>query len=252
MAPSGFSLPQEFVYGVGLAARVPGGPYLRAFDTNGGSEQGEAAMAKRLRLFDPGDLEALQALDALRRVILHADEDDEAVAWRLYAVVEDAEQRPDTEGFDLLLDEALGGLREGALDLTDADGCGSWLQDAVFDEDFGEEVDLAAAPASVCALVAGWREERLEDARCSDVELVAFKRLGIASIGYALCVGWVYDVRMTASMMSGVWIACDGCGLCRPRDRQDFLDAVRCLRFAPGRACICEAVYFRHACDQLH
>ena len=114
-----------------------------------------------------------------RCVILHALEDDEAFAGRFYPVVEDAEQRPDTELLDLLLDEPLCRLCQSALNLADADGSGAELQDARLDEELGEEVALAATPASVSALVAGWLQERLEDVGCPDTELSsAFRTLG--------------------------------------------------------------------------
>ena len=67
-----------------------------------GRSSARRAMRERLRFLDPGDAKALQALDAFGGVILHALEDDEAIAGRFYAVVEDAEQRPDAELLDLL------------------------------------------------------------------------------------------------------------------------------------------------------
>ena len=98
---------EELVDGVTLPAWVPTGPYLRALDADGGPEQREGAMRERLRFLDPGDAEALEGLDAFGGVILHALEDDEAIAGRLDAVVEDAEQRPNAECLDLAFDEAL-------------------------------------------------------------------------------------------------------------------------------------------------
>ena|SRR5436190_11753917 len=97
-------------------------------------------MRERLRLFDPGDTEALQALDGLCRVILHALEDDKPLAGCFYAVVEDAEQWPHAEALDLLLYEPLGGLRESTLDLANADCGRSRRDDALLDERLGEEV----------------------------------------------------------------------------------------------------------------
>ena len=83
------------------------GPDLRALDADGGPQKRE----ERCESVCASSIQAMRKpsrrLDALRGVILHADEDDEAVAWRLDAVVEDAEERPDAEGLDLLLDEAL-------------------------------------------------------------------------------------------------------------------------------------------------
>ena len=69
-----------------------------------------------------------------------------AFAGRFYPVVEDAEQRPDTELLDLLLDEPLCRLRQSALDLADADGSGAELQDARLDEELGEEVATCREP----------------------------------------------------------------------------------------------------------
>ena len=97
-------------------------------------------MAERLRLLDPRDLEALQALYALRCVILHADKDDEAFAGAFYTVLEDAKEGPDAESLYFLFDKALGGLGKGALDLADADGGEARVEDALGDEKLGEEV----------------------------------------------------------------------------------------------------------------
>ena len=87
-------------------------------------------MAKRLCLFDPRDLEALQRLDAFCRVILHAHKDDEAVAWGFDAVLEDAEQRPDPKSLYLLFNEPLGRLADfgGPEVLTFSEAFDQWLQ----------------------------------------------------------------------------------------------------------------------------
>ena len=112
-------------------------------------------------------------------VILHALEDDDAFAGRFYLVVKDAEQWPDTELLDLLLDEPLCRLCQSALNLADADGSGAELQDARLDEELGEEVALAATPAPVSALVARRLQERVEDLGRPDMELSsAFRTLG--------------------------------------------------------------------------
>lgn len=133
-------------------------------------------MAKRLCFLDPGDTKTFKRLDALRSMVLHADEDYETVAWCLDTIFEDAKKRRKPKGCYLLLNEPLGRLGKCPLDLTDADGCGAWVKDAFLYECFGEEVGLPAAPASVRAFVASWRKEWLEDTGSSDAELLALRR----------------------------------------------------------------------------
>ena len=51
-------------------------------------------MTKRLSLLDPRDPEAFQRLDRLGRGVLHALEDDQAIAGRNDAVMQDFELMP--------------------------------------------------------------------------------------------------------------------------------------------------------------
>jgi hypothetical protein len=71
---------------------------------------------------------------------LHALEDDQPVAGGLDPIVEDAELGAKTQFVNFRLDEPLGGLRQGALNLTDAHAEGSALQHAALDYELGKEV----------------------------------------------------------------------------------------------------------------
>ena len=101
IAPSGFSerknssMASLFRRGFQLAHISE--PSTRMVGRRSASERCESVCASSIHAM----LEALQALDALGRVILHALKDDEPVAGRFDAVVEDAEERAYAEGLDL-------------------------------------------------------------------------------------------------------------------------------------------------------
>ena len=59
------------------------------------TQQGKAAVRECLRFFAPSDVVALQRLDALGVLVLHALEDDQPAARRFDTVVENAEQMTD-------------------------------------------------------------------------------------------------------------------------------------------------------------
>src|SRR6185437_16702115 len=128
--------------------------------------QREAACAQGLRLVDPGDAKSLERLDRIRSMILHAAENDEAVARRLDLVGIDLEAGAEAKRGDLALDQPLGGLCQRALRLADADRERAALSLASLDQKLAEEVRLARAPAPESAFVASGREQRLKHPRC--------------------------------------------------------------------------------------
>src|SRR5204863_3041123 len=95
-------------------------PQFRAAGTNGGTQQCEASRGKALRFIDPGDAKSFQRLDRFRGVILHAAEDDEAVAGRFDLVGENLEALAYTQSGKLAFDQPLARLRQRALRLADA------------------------------------------------------------------------------------------------------------------------------------
>ena len=121
-----------------------------------------------LRLIDPGDAESFQGFDRFRRVILHAAEDDKPVSRRLDLVAEDLELRSQPEARDLAFDQPLGGLRQRALRLADADCERTALGLAGLDQKFSEEMRLAGTSAAIRALVARRRKQRFKDLRGGD------------------------------------------------------------------------------------
>ena len=72
--------------------------------------------------------------------MMHAAEDDEAVARRLDLVVEQLEAVAEPERSDLALDQPLGGLRQGALRLADADRKRAALGLAGFDQELAKKM----------------------------------------------------------------------------------------------------------------
>ena len=90
-----------------------------------------------------GDAKSFQGFDRFRRVILHAPEDDETVARGFDLVVEHLEAVTETERGDLGLDQPLGGLRQRALRLADADRQRAALGLAGLDEKLAEEMRFA-------------------------------------------------------------------------------------------------------------
>src|SRR5262249_60521226 len=95
-------------------------------------------------------------------VILHAAEDDDAVARRLDLVGEHLKARAKTERSDLALDQPLARLRQRPLRLADADRQRAALGLAGLDQQFTEEMRLAGAAPAVNTFVARGLEQRLK------------------------------------------------------------------------------------------
>jgi hypothetical protein len=87
-------------------------------------------------------------------VILHAAEDDDAVARRRDLVAEDLELMTETEGGDLAFDQPLGRLRQGSLRFANANRRSAALGLASLDQELAEKMRLTRAAPSVRALVA--------------------------------------------------------------------------------------------------
>ena len=88
IAPSGFFVRKKSSIASDLPPRIPARPQLRAFAADGRAQQRQTARAQILRLVDPGDPKTFQRLDRVRGVILHAPEDDDAVAGRFDLVAD--------------------------------------------------------------------------------------------------------------------------------------------------------------------
>ena len=157
---------QEVVDGVGFPARIPRRPQFRALGADGRAQQRQAARRQRLGFLDPGDPESLQRLDRFGGVVLHALEDDQAVAGGCDPVAVDPELRTDAEGGDLALDQALAGLRQRLLDFADADRERAPGRLAFFDQKLAEKMRLSRSATAEGALVAGRPQQRLENPSC--------------------------------------------------------------------------------------
>ncbi len=98
-------------------------------------------------------------------MVLHAVEDDHAVAWRFDSVLPYFELTTHPEIDDLGLDQALGGLLQGALQFANADDEHATFAQAFLYGEFSEEMGFSRAAAAVSALVAGGIKQRAEDRR---------------------------------------------------------------------------------------
>ena len=96
-------------------------------------------------------------------MVLHAAEDDDAVAGRFDLVAEDLEAVAEAEAGDLAFDQPLGGLRQRPLRLANADRQRAALGLAGLDQKLAEEMRFSRAAAAVRALVARGRQQRLEN-----------------------------------------------------------------------------------------
>ena len=97
---------------------------------------------------------------------MHAAKDDQAVAGCGDLVAVDLEARPQAECCDPALDQPLGGLRQGALRLANADRERAALALASLDQEFAEEMRFARTAAAIQAFVARRLEQRLKRFRC--------------------------------------------------------------------------------------
>jgi predicted NBD/HSP70 family sugar kinase len=68
------------IYRVGLLARVPSEPQLAVRLADGWAQQVKAGLAQALSFLHPSAVVTLQRLDTVGGVVLHALEDDHAVA----------------------------------------------------------------------------------------------------------------------------------------------------------------------------
>src|SRR5581483_9835502 len=97
--------------------------------------------------------------------MIHAAENDEAVARCLDLVIEDLEAVTETKRRDLAFDQTLGGLRQRALRLADTDRKGAALGLAGLDQKLAEKMRLAGTSSAERALVSRGLEQRLKDPR---------------------------------------------------------------------------------------
>ena len=121
---------------------IPAGPQLGFLGANSRAQQRKTARAQILRLVDPGDLKALQRLDGFSSVMLHAAEDNDAVAGRCDLVAVDSELVAEAQRRDLAFDQALGGLRQRPLGFANADRRRAALGLAGLDQQLPEECDF--------------------------------------------------------------------------------------------------------------
>ncbi len=156
---------EQLVHRVALAGRVPREPQLRPRLAQGRAQQVQAADRQGLRLLDPGDVVALQRLDALGGVVLHALEDDAAAPRPQDAVGQHPEVAAEAQRLDLVLDQPLDRLVERALHLADAHRPHRRRLDAAPHQQLGERVRLAGAAAAMHGLVARRRQQPLEGGR---------------------------------------------------------------------------------------
>ena len=103
-------------------------------------------------------------------MILHALEDDHAVARRLDAVVIDTEGGADFEVDDLRFDQPLGGFLERLLRLADAHRERTLLPQTLLDHELAEEMRLARATTAICTFVAGGLKKRPKYRSCWNVK----------------------------------------------------------------------------------
>jgi hypothetical protein len=121
-----------------------------------------------LRFIDPGNPKSFQRFYRVRGVILHAPEDDEAVARGFDLVAIDLELVTEAEAGDLALDQPLGRLRQRPLRLADAHRQRAALGLASLHQKLPKEVGLSRTATSVNRLVPGGRQQRFEHASCRD------------------------------------------------------------------------------------
>src|SRR5579863_4528081 len=115
-----------------------------------------------LRLVDPGDAKAFEALDRGCGVISHASEDDQAIARRGDAVAIDLETLRQAHRRNLAPDQPLGGLRQRLLRFADADGQRAALGFANFCQKLREEMRFPRTPAAEHGLVSAGCQQRFD------------------------------------------------------------------------------------------
>jgi hypothetical protein len=123
-----------------------------------------------LRLVDPGDAKTFQRFDGIRRVILHAAEDDDAVAGRCDLVAVDSELVAEAQRRDLAFDQPLGGLRQRPLRLANAHRERATLGLAGLDQKLAEKMRFARTATAVHSLVACTLQQRLKYFRGRDFQ----------------------------------------------------------------------------------
>src|SRR5204862_7899472 len=104
-------------------------------------------------------------------------EDDQPVAWRRDLVAYDPKLGSDAKGGDLLLDQALGGLRQRFLHFAHADRARPRPEQTALDQHLAEEMRLAGAAPAKGALVARRFQQRLEHPCRIDPEAKSFRRI---------------------------------------------------------------------------
>nr|UVX87056.1 MAG: hypothetical protein [Bacteriophage sp.] len=104
--------------------RVPGEDQGRVRSSDGRDERGQACFADGLCFFDPADVDAFDAFDALE-VVVEASEDKTAAVDVADAVASDFEALQ-SEFFDGSGEELVDGVGDGVLEFTGAED-GDWL-----------------------------------------------------------------------------------------------------------------------------
>lgn len=102
--------------------------------------------------------------------VLHAAEDDDAVARRLDLVAIELETAADPERGDLALDQPLARLPQRPLRLANAYRERTPLSLAGLDQQLAEEVRFARSSAAVNSLISSRFENRFKDLRCRDFQ----------------------------------------------------------------------------------
>jgi len=96
-------------------------------------------------------------------MVLHAAENNDAVAGCLDLVAIQLESAADAKGSDLALDQPLARLRKGPLRLTNADRQRTAFGLAGLDHKLSEKMRFSRAPSAESCLVPGRRQQRLKD-----------------------------------------------------------------------------------------
>src|SRR6202041_85349 len=101
----GLSCAEEIIDRIAFAPWIPRRPQLGAVAADGRPQQRQRPRAEELRLIDPGDAEAFQALDRVCRVILKPAENDQPVAGRGDSVAIEPEAVRQAQLLDLAFDQ---------------------------------------------------------------------------------------------------------------------------------------------------
>src|SRR5690606_9996713 len=137
-------------------------PQFRILGADRRDKQVKALLRDRLRLFDPGDVETLQRLDACRCVILQASKHEQAIVRPAYLCIRDIELICQPVFSYLVLNKLLDRILDGILYLAKANRPHLSAKRAE-NEIAAEEVALARSTTTPCSLVSRRSRERLEN-----------------------------------------------------------------------------------------